>query len=306
MKGADVDQLEAQLNACIATSFPKGLLKRPAEVAIDLKLVPYHGETKEGEEDFLISGEPSQGTTRFFAYASIYLIKKNKRFTLAVKAVRKSKGILGVLKWLLERFEELGGEVKCLYLDRQFYSVKILRFLMEEKNIPFIMPAPNKGKRGGIKGLLSREKPGIYPYEARSPKEGKTEVQIAIAGRYCKGKRGKHQRERYAFVVYRYPFSLRGLFEKYRSRFGIESSHRIWEQARARTASRLVSLRLLLIGLGVLLYDLWVLLRWEVVSIPRQGGRQVLSKHFPFVRLLSLLLRALERRYKCIEAIVAY
>jgi len=58
-----------------------------------------------------------------------------------------------------------------------------------------------------------------------------------------------------------------GLFKRYRRRFGIESGHRIWEQARARTASRMAGLRLLLIGPAVLLHNLWVLLKWAVVSI---------------------------------------
>jgi len=302
----EIEEIESRLNEGFKASLPRNLLSKPIEAAIDLKLVPYWGKAKEGEEEFLISGKPQHGTTKFFGYASIYLIKKDKRFTLGVRAVRRSEGLLGALRWCIKRLEELGAEVRCLYVDRQFFGVKVLRFLIEEKDIPFVMPAPERGKKGGIKGLLSREGPGVYPYKVRSPKEGEITVQVAIVGRYFKGKWEKHERKRYAFVVHRFPFRIGDLFKRYRRRFGIESSHRIWDQARARTASRMAGLRLLLIGLAILLHNLWVLLKWAVVSLPRRGGRLVISKRFPFYRLLSFLSRAIEEKYKWIEAIVIY
>jgi len=50
----------------------KDLFRSPLEIAIDLKLAPYWGEAKEGEEDFLL---PGPGTTTFFGYASVYTIR---------------------------------------------------------------------------------------------------------------------------------------------------------------------------------------------------------------------------------------
>jgi IS4 transposase len=84
---------------------------------------------------------------------------------------------------------------------------------------------------------------------------------------------------------------------KYRHRFGIESSHRLWDEARARTASRCVALRWLLVGLTVLLYNLWVFLKWDVVSWPRRGGRHVFHELFPFRQLLFFLTKALEELF---------
>ncbi|MCL0093163.1 hypothetical protein M1N92_05900, partial [Dehalococcoidia bacterium] len=70
--------------------------------------------------------------------------------------------------------------------------MKVLCFLIEERNIPFVMPAPERGKR--IKGLLLR--PGVYPYKVRSQKEGEITVQVALVRRYFKGRWGKHERKR--------------------------------------------------------------------------------------------------------------
>lgn len=292
-----LSQLEPALNEVLPDTWPKNLLRRPLEVAIDLKLIPYYGEAKPGEEDFLLTGPAKRGTTIFFGYASIYVIKNNKRFTLALAAVRRSEGLIGVLQRLLQRFADLGGRIRCLYLDRQFYSVKGLRFLIEEQDLPLAMAARKTGKTGGIKGLIAQKGPGQHPYTVRSPQEGEITVQVAVVGKYLNGRWDKHGREHYAYVVHRFPFALPSLFDKYRHRFGIESSHRLWDEARARTASRCVALRWLLVGLAVLLYNLWVFLKWDVVSWPRRGSRRVFHELFPFRQLLFFLTKALEELF---------
>jgi len=299
-----LSKLEPALNAILTDTWPQNLLRGPLEVAIDLKLVPYYGEAQPGEEDFLLSGPARQGTTTFFGYASIYVIKKNKRFTLALAAVRLSEGLVGVLRRLLQRFADLGGRIKCLYLDRQFYSVKVLRFLIEERDIPLAMAGRKTGKTGGIKGLIAQKGPGQHIYTVRSQQDGEITVQVAVVGKYLNGRWGKHGRERYAYVVHRFPFALSSLFDKYRYHFGIESSHRLWEEARGRTASRCVTLRWLLVGLAVLLHNLWVFLKWDVVSWPRRGGRRVFHNLFPFRQLLFLLAKALEELFGTLRHVV--
>ena len=300
----ELTELEDQLNEALAHTLPKGFGRRPLEVALDLKLVPYYGEPKGGEEDFLLKGEPREGTSTFFGYASLYVIQKNRRFTLAVVAVRRSEGMVGVLCRLWAYWTSLGFGLCCLYLDRGFYSVAVLRWL-QERELPFVMAAPKKGKRGGIAGLIACRGPGVWPHTVKSPKEGAIAVQVAVVGKYWQGRWKKQGRERYAFVIHRFPFALSALWEKYRRRFGIESSHRVWEQARARTASTRVGLRCLLIGIAVVLHNLWVWLKWAAVSRPQRGrgGRKVWVKGLRFMRLLFFLARAIERRLGTVEAV---
>lgn len=296
-----LSQMESALNAILVDTWPKNLLQHPLEVAIDLKLIPYYGKAEPGEEDFLLTGPAMRGTTTFFGYASIYVIKNNKRFTLALAAVRRSEGLVGVLQRLLQRFTDLGGQIRCLYLDRQFYQVKVLRFLIEEREVPLAMAARKTGKSGGMKGLIAEKGPGLHTYTVRSPQDGEITVQVAVVGKYLNGRWGKHGREYYLFVVHRFPFALASLFDRYRYRFGIESSHRLWDEARGRTASRRVTLRWLLVGVAVLLYNLWVFLKWDVVSWPRRGGRRVFHELFPFRQLLFFLAKALEELFGTVQ-----
>lgn len=305
LKDSTIEGVESQINKALVSRGVKVLLRHPREVAIDLKYIPYYGEAEEGEEDFIWKGRAYKGTTHFFVYATVYVIKNAKRFTLALRACRKSEGLLGALKWLLERFFSIGGKLTCLYLDRGFYAVKILRFLIEKKDLPFCMAAPQKGKEdgNGLKGLVAQKGIGVHTYTVSSPEDGDITVQVAVVGRYLKGRWGKHK-ELFAFVINRFPFKLKALFEKYRGRFGIETSHRIMEKARPRTTSKSAMLRLLWVGLGFLLRNLWVWLKWACVSLPRHGGRVILDHWFSFFRLLSFLRRAIEARYRVVEEIL--
>lgn len=305
LPGAPLEELEEQLNAALAHTLPPGLDRRPWEVAADLKLIPYYGEPHPGGENFLLRGRAREGTTTFFGYASLYLIRKHHRYTLAVVAVRRGEGPAGVLERLWTYARRLGLRLRCLYLDRGFYSVAVLRWL-KERDLPFVLAAPKRGKQGGIRGLIERKGPGVWPYTVHSPAEGAIRVQVAVVGKYRQGRWGKRGRDRYAFVIHRFPFALSGLWERYRRRFGIESAHRVWEQARARTASRRAGLRLLLVGIAVLLHNLWVFLKWTAVSRPRRGrgGREVWEERLRFVRLLSFLSRAIERWLGAVEEII--
>lgn len=298
-----LEDLERSMNQALGAHLPPGLPDHPREVAIDLKLIPYYGEAQPGEEAFLLTGSAKAGTTRFFGYTTAYVIQRNKRVTLALRAVRRSEGLVGVLKRLLDHVATLGIPICCLYLDRGFYTVEVLRFLLHH-DLPFAMAAPKKGKQGRIKGLVEQQGPGLHPYLVRSPRAGEGAVEVAVVGRYLQGRWGKHGRERYAFVVHRFPFALRTLFAKYRRRFGIETSHRVLNQGRARTASRSAAFRLLLVGLALLLANLWVYLKWAVVSLPCRGGRLVLQTWFSFQRFLFFLAAAVARSYGIVEAII--
>lgn len=218
--------------------------------------------------------------------------------------MHRREGLLGVLQRLWARWVQLGFPLRCLYLDRQFYSVAVLRWLMTQ-DLPFVMAAPKKGKQDGIAGLIARQGPGIWPYTVRSPQQGAITIEVAVVGKYFQGRWDKYGWQRYAFVIHRFPFTLRALWSKYRRRFGIENSHQVWEQARVRTASAQVSLRCLLVGVVVMLHNLWVWLKWAVVSWPGRGrgGRQVWAEGLRFVRLLLFLGRAVERQLGAVEVV---
>lgn len=305
LKPLSLEEVEGQLNQALLTEGVRRLLCHPVEMAIDLTEVPYYGDPQGACGDFIWKRKSKLGTSHFFVYASAYVIQKGQRVTLAVHACRKSQGLLGALKWITNRILELGGQICCLYLDREFYSVEVIRYLQERVDLPFCMAAPQKGKPdgAGLKALVERVGPGLYPYTVKSQKKGSVDVTVAAVGHYLMGRWGKHERVRYTYLIHRFPFAFSSISPKYRTRFGIESSYRIEEQARARTTSQSPMLRLFLFALALVLQNLWVWLQWACISIPRRGGRKILYRCFTFFRMLSFLRCALETQYQLVEQV---
>jgi len=294
--------LEAVFNEVLVDNLPPRILSRKHQAAIDLILIPYHGQPDQDERE-IRRGKAKQGTTHFHCYATAYVILKNKRYTLALTYVWGDEKVIDVLKRLLARLKELGIGVKRLFLDRGFYNVQVIRYLKAQR-ICFVMPVIIRGKKGGTRGLLRQQKKsGRTTYTMRSPKDGEVTFEVVFVQVYLKGKYGKHGRRWYAYAVYGVEAQPKQVYEMYRLRFGVESSYRMMNQVRARTTSRKPGLRLLLVGIAFTILNLWAYIRWAWLGQPRRGGRLVDGKLFHLKRMARMLSRAVEAIYGCVLSV---
>jgi hypothetical protein len=294
--------LEGAFNAALVEHLPRCIFKRSRQVAMDLVLIPYHGQPEQDERE-IRRGRAKQGTTHFHCYASAYIILKNKRYTLALTYVWGDERLVEVLKRLLARLKELEMRIKRLFLDREFYNVAVIRYL-KTQNIWFVMPVIVRGKKGGTRGLLRKQKKsGRTTYTMRSPTDGEVTFEVVVVQTYLKGKFGKHGRRWYAFAVFGVKAQPRQVYQMYRLRFGIESSYRMMNQVRARTCSRKPSLRLLLAGVAFTILNLWSFIRWDWLGQPQRGGRLVDGKLFHLHRMARMLSRAVEAIYGCVLSV---
>jgi hypothetical protein len=136
--------LEQRLNRLFAAQIPKGLRKRPQRVAIDLTLVPYHGQPHQRVEE-IYRGQAKSGTTHSHAYATVYIVRRGHRFTVALLRVEYGTALVEVLKRLLHLLRQAGIHPRLLLLDRGFYSVDVIRYLYRAR-YPFIMPVVRHGR----------------------------------------------------------------------------------------------------------------------------------------------------------------
>jgi hypothetical protein len=294
--------LEAAFNEALVEHLPVCIFKRSRQAAIDLVLIPYHGQPDQDERE-IRRGRAKSGTTYFHCYATAYIILKNKRYTLALTYVWGDEQVVEVLKRLLARLEALGICIKRLFLDREFYNVAVIRYL-KTQGISFVMPIIIRGKQGGTRGLLRRQKKSGYTtYTMHSPTDGEVTFDVVFVQIYLKGKFGKHGRRWYAFAVFGIKAQPKQVYEMYRLRFGIESSYRMMNQVRARTCSRKPSLRLLLVGIAFTILNLWSFIRWAWLGQPRRGGRLVDGKLFHLHRMARMLSRAVEDIYGCVLSV---
>ena len=299
-KVEDFKQLEAEVNLALKSRIPKGLKKKKQTLALDINLIPYYGEPTPEEQPYIYRSQAKNGTCSFYAYATLYLIKKGKRVTLAIRGVRWADTKAAVITYLLAELSDLNIKIKKLYLDREFFSVAVISWLIA-LDVPFVMPAIRRGKIGGINQFIKGRK-SYKTHYTMSDKKGKSVTfDIWIVCRYKKGKRGKNGIEYLVYVVHKVKNSLSYIRESYRQRFGIESSYRLKNICRIRTTIKKPVIRLLFVGISFLLVNIWVNFLWRRISQPRRGARLIYRNKFPLKQMLSFLRQAIDQIFDTVE-----
>ncbi|MGZ6807785.1 MAG: transposase [Mycobacteriaceae bacterium] len=296
----DYATLQRQLNAALAGHLPKTLRKRLQRLAIDLTLIPYHGQPFRSPEE-IDRGQAKDGTSHFHAYATAYVVKKGRRYTVALTGVTTGESLKDVVQRLLRQAAGAGIRPRLLLLDRGFYSVAVVRYLQAAR-YPFLMPVVCHGRSpkqpGGPTGgsvFRAWKKSGWSRYTLADAKKRTATVSICVKCRNYRGERKRHGRQAplYAYWGYR-PSSPDAVFATYRLRFGIESSYRQLHEGRIRTTTRRPVVRLLYVGIALVLRNLWVWPHYTILSMPRRGGRVILLERLRWETLLLWLLHVVE------------
>jgi hypothetical protein len=291
------DALKRQVNSALAGHLPKALRRRPQVVALDMTLLCYYGADGRTNPEVYRS-KPKRGTSSFYAYASAYVIRKGLRYTVALTAVTRGQALAEVARELLAQVRKAGIRVKLLVLDREFYSVEMIRYLQAARR-PFLMPVVAHGRKAdhplgpsGSQVFKQWKRSGWADYTLTDAKKRKATVRICVRCRNRRGERGKTGREAWVYAYWGIgPGSYDWVRAVYRSRFGIETSYRQMNQCRIRTTSRRFEVRFLYVAIGFLLRNLWVWLHHAVLSSPRRGGARL---NLERLRLRTMLLWLLE------------
>lgn len=291
-----MDQLETRFNRAFSAQAHQSLRKRPQSIAIDLVQIPYYGKPYEDDRE-LRRGEAKLGTTRFHTYATVYLVSRGQRFTLAMTYVWRDDALEDVMRRLLAKVRTMGIRVKQLLLDREFYTLDVIRAL-KAAHCPFLMPVVRRGRKPkdpaasqGPWRFFTWKRSGWDTHTIRRGDQ-KVEVSICVAVHDSTSRRGRRRRQT---LVYAYgglePRSPAWVRQTYRERFGIESSYRQMNQSRARTTSPKPIFRLLLAGIALLLRNVWVWFHWNCLCEHLRGGGVRL--HLDRLRFRTLLLSLL-------------
>ena len=301
-KFASFKQLESQLNRALISKLPRRIKKRKHKMAIDLNLIPYYGKPTKQEEEYIYRSQAKNGTCSFYAYATIYIIAKNKRLTIAVIGLKKSYTNVAIITYLLDKIQSLKLKIQTLYLDRGFYSSAVIRWLMA-LDIPFMMPAIRNGKTGGINQYLKGKKSYKTTHTLNKDRDDRVTFPLWIVCKYLKGKRGKFGVEYLPYVVYKVNISLNYIYQDYRKRFGIETSYRLKNICRIRTTTKNPIIRLLYVGISFLIVNIWIYILWSKISKPRRGSRLVYHSLLTLKQMLGFLSNVINRIYEVREII---
>jgi len=300
----EYQRLQKLVNQTLAEQLPKNLFRKSKRFAIDLVLIPYHGKHCYNINEIYRS-QPKSGTSHFHAYATVCILHKGFRYTVALTPVAKGEEMKVVVKRLLDQCKSIGLKCKLLLLDRGFYSVSVISYL-KHALVPFVMPVICRGKKetkdqpaGGTRKYRNWKKSGFDKYELKTKvkgKETKTWFYVCVCCKNQNGKRGKRGMKSYTFAYYGVESDrAKWFFETYRKRFGIETSYRQSNESRIRTSTRKPQLRFLYFALSMIMRNCWL---WFERTYVMNGGRrhrQERETYFSFKDLLGRLRNFLEK-----------
>jgi Transposase DDE domain len=297
----DREELERRLNRALAADLPRALVGTRQPLAIDLTLRPYHGRHHSDPAE-VYRGQAKQGTSHFHAYATCYVARHGRRFTLALTWVKRGERLEDVLWRLLHRARQIGVRPRYLLLDRAFCTVGVIRYLQAGR-YPFLMPLPLRGRTAdhpagpsGSRAFAYARKSGWASYTLKSGGRTAT-VGVCVKCRNYRGQWGRSGRQRLVYAFWGIdPPTVEWVRQTYRRRFAIETSYRQANQARVTTCTRDPLVRLFLVGVALVLRNVWVWLHWQVLSVPRRGGREVRLGRLRFKTLLLWLQHVIEGR----------
>ncbi len=298
-----VYDLEDQLNAALQYQLPASVLRRRKrkgwEVGIDLTDLPYHGKPAQTPEE-LCRGKAESGTTHFHSYATLAIVHNNQRYEVALTFVWADESMDQVVDRLLDQVRRLGLRLRRAYLDKGFCRREVYT-LLRQRRLPYLIPIPVKGKSGGIRQLFTGRTSYRTTYTFNAGKESAYTTDVIVIRRYSKGRYGRHGSEWFVYAAYgmdRVP--LPQIFNLYRRRFGMESGYRQLHQIRARTTSSNPTWRLLLVGLGFLLYNIYIFFRQEGQTTRTYGKRRCRLR-LSLGHMKRMIQRFLEKKFGIVE-----
>ncbi len=298
-----IPDLERQCNHALAACVPDWLRTRPQDVAIDFHDEPYYGRCiTDDPANWVCRGEAQAGTTYFYRCATAYVMQRDVRLTLALVFVKPADDKVTLLARLLTQVRALGVRVRCLYADKGFCAIPVLRWLLAQ-HLPTIIACPIRGKHGGTRALCQGPRSYHTTHTFQSAEHGALTVPMAVVRTSQRRRSGQRTTTWLLYVCLQGvdpPWRVR---QRYRRRFGIESSYRLLEQVRARTTSPSAGLRFLLLGLALVLVNVWIHLHWQFLRVPGRGPRRVARQLLRLDRLGRFLTRAIERHYGVITAV---
>jgi hypothetical protein len=292
----DLDALTTGLVDALYCFGSRALRRRAWVVALDEHRNPFYGDRS---TPGVTGGQKKHGTKYAYGYATAVLVHHRHRFTVGLVALTGGEKPHEIVAALLAQLTARGLPLRGVVLDSGFDSGETL-LLLQERQLSYTVPLRRKGNSNNRRNALWQLQVGtVTQAEWRTDQTNRpvsTQVVVlrrptekdkkvyAFGGWDAKQARSTAQRARLAK-------------RWYRKRFGIETSYRQMNECKMKTTKKDVRYRLLLIGLALLLRQVWV---WLTAQVACDRGLRPTAwvGELRLARLGEWLADLLKRKYK--------
>ena len=274
----------------------RALRRRSWVVAIDEHRCPFYGDRS---TPGVTGGPKKHGTKYAYGYATAVLVHHRHRLTVGLLALTGGEKPHEVVAALLAQMEARGVKLRGVVLDSAYDSGATL-LLLQERKLSYTVPLRRKGNKNNRRNALWLLEVGtVTTVEWQTEKTRQPVSTQAVVLQRPQDK----DKKVYAFGGWgaaeaRSEVRRARLAKRwYRKRFGIETSYRQMNEAQAKTTKKDIRYRLLLIGVALLLRQVWV---WLTAQVAHAWDLRP-TEDVPDLRLAQMgdwLADVLKRKYK--------
>lgn len=233
---------------------------RKFAIAIDFTDEMYYGEK---DNPSVVGTKRKAGSSYSYKYLTVSIVTAGGRFLLFAYPFFKDTNKLWIVNRALCFLEELGIQPYVILLDREFYTTDMIAMIGEKYK--YLIPVKQDSK---FKKCVERckEFPAVVEgWMVKNADGEEIETNLVILEEVKREE--KH--------IYGYVTNISKSFFKenafvlsdlYSKRWGIETTHRVEDNFRIKTTSKDGVVRYFFFVIGVLLYNLWILLNLLLCS----------------------------------------
>ncbi|TYT61760.1 transposase [Natrialba swarupiae] len=258
---------------------------RCVTVAIDITYIAYYGD----ERNELVLGSPSDEKYKWcYQFAAISIVGDNTKFFLAMRPVRENVPRGEIVRELISEANQYVN-VQTVYADREFATTDVVQSL-EDFGVEYVIPVPrNQRIKRAIDRMNNyievRHEYGFYGSTVDGPTNDRVETTLVL----LPSKRDEDGKELKAIPFYtnkdisdetaRDRRATDRVLNRYRKRWGIETSFKSVKQFLPWTTSNEHVVRMFHFAFAMILYNMWRLVDFLVKkSLDREFS------HAPVVR----------------------
>jgi Transposase DDE domain len=258
---------------CIVKKSLRKLGVSYAQLAIDITSEQFYGSHR----NLWIFDTDGESWPAEFRFIVVSLIVRNKQVPIMSRPVCLGEGVarptIDMLECCLQKF--VG--IRMALFDRGFYCAELIDY-MQAKNIKYLMLVPEK--KGRIKDyVLSTETFGTFKHEMEYSKS-KSKWRISTTIHVCKGV----DDWAWIFATNMPRLGRVQAILLYKRRWQIETNFRVQDEARIKSKSCNVAVRMFYFFISLLLHLLWIV-------------HKHIHSQIPFKRYLNLILNLLLQDY---------
>ena len=276
--------------------------ERPVDLAIDMTYVAYYSDDHEalnyGDDEAVVLGAPpSKGFDWCFKFATACIVGDNPRFMIAVRPHTKGQTIGELVREVYwEAAEHVS--IQTVYADAEFYSADAIHSL-EETGSTYVIRVPENAR---VKRQIERADHDVWVKDEHaiygSTEGGSTNSRVETT--HVGVPKNINPEETVVFAtnddlddeIELDRREAKRRINRYRRRWGIETSFASLKDFLPYTTSKEYPVRLFHFGFGMLVYNMWLLVDFLIqLSLDGEQRTKPRLKAKRFLRLVESVLR---------------